>query len=72
MSGDAGAFPKCEVNPLITPGRTTIQVRSSGYRRVEIGRSCWKGHSTGRHEKAPFRLASNLLAALNGAPWTRC
>ena len=30
MSGDAGAFPQCEVNTLITPDRTTIQVRSSG------------------------------------------
>ena len=26
MSGDAGAFPEC----VITPDRTTIQVRSSG------------------------------------------
>ena len=30
MSGDAGAFPKCVGNTLITPDRTTIQVRSSG------------------------------------------
>ena len=30
MSGDAAAFPDCVGNTLITPNRTTIQVRSSG------------------------------------------
>ena len=30
MSGDAGVFPECVGNILITPNRTTIQVRSSG------------------------------------------
>ena len=30
MSVDAGAFPECAGNTLITPDRTTIQVRSSG------------------------------------------
>ena len=30
MSGDAGEFPECELNTLITPDRTTIQVRRSG------------------------------------------
>ena len=30
MSGDAGAFPECVGNTLITPDRTTIQVRCSG------------------------------------------
>ena len=30
MSGDAGAFPECVGNTLITPDRTTIQVGSSG------------------------------------------
>ena len=30
MSGDAGAFSECVGNTLITPDRTTIQVRSSG------------------------------------------
>ena len=30
MSGDAGAFPECVGNTVITPDRTTIQVRSSG------------------------------------------
>ena len=30
MSGDAGAFPECVGNTLITPDHTTIQVRSSG------------------------------------------
>ena len=29
-SGDAGAFSECVGNTLITPDRTTIQVRSSG------------------------------------------
>ena len=49
MSGDAGSFPECEVNTLITPNRSTIQVRSSGYCRVGIDRSSWKGLNTGRH-----------------------
>ena len=30
MSGDVGAFPECVGNTLITPDRTTVQVRSSG------------------------------------------
>ena len=30
MSGVAGAFPECVGNTLITPDRTTIQLRSSG------------------------------------------
>ena len=30
MSGDAGAFPDCVRNTLITPDRITFQVRSSG------------------------------------------
>ena len=30
MSGDAGAFPECVGNTLITPDRTIIHVRSSG------------------------------------------
>ena len=30
MSGLAGAFPDCVGNTLITPDRTTIQVRCSG------------------------------------------
>ena len=30
MSGGAVAFPECVGNTLITPDRTTIQVRSSG------------------------------------------
>ena len=38
MSGDAGAFPECEVNTLFTLDRTTIQVRSSGKGRAGIGR----------------------------------
>ena len=42
-SGDAGAFPECVGNTLITPDRTTIQVRSSGKGRAGIGRSSWKG-----------------------------
>ena len=29
MSGDAGAFPECVGNTMITPDRTTIQVRIS-------------------------------------------
>ena len=30
ISGDAGEFPECVGNTLITPDRTTIHVRSSG------------------------------------------
>ena len=30
MSGDDGEFPECVGNTLITPDRTTMQVRSSG------------------------------------------
>ena len=33
MSEDAGVFPECEVNTLITPDRTTVHVRDLG--RVE-------------------------------------
>ena len=43
MSGDAGAFPECVWNTLITPDRTTVQVRYSGWGRAGIGRSSWKG-----------------------------
>ena len=39
MSGVAEAYPECEVNTLITPDRTTIQVLISGYGRLGIGRS---------------------------------
>ena len=55
MSGDAGAFPECEVNTLITPDRNTIQVRNPGYGRAGIGRSTRKGFNTGHNEKAPVR-----------------
>ena len=30
MSGDAGAFPECVGNTLMSPDHTTIHVRSSG------------------------------------------
>ena len=43
MSGDAGAFPECVGNTLITPDRTTNQVRSSGKARAGICRSSCKG-----------------------------
>ena len=66
----SGAFPECEVKTLIRPDRTTIQVRSSGWSRVGIGRSSWKGLSTGCHEKAPVRCPCCQLTALHGAPWT--
>ena len=66
MSGDAGAFPECVGNTLITPDRTTIQVRSSGYGRAGNGRSSWKGLM------APVRCPCSRLAALHGAPRTQC
>ena len=65
--GDAGEFSECGV---ITPDRTIIQVRSSGYDRAGIGRSSWKGLSTGRHEKAPVPCPCIRLAALHRAPRT--
>ena len=68
ISGDAGAFPECEVNVLITPDRTTIQVRSSGCGRAGIDRSSWKGLDTGRYEKASVRCP----CCLHGAPQTTC
>ena len=66
MSGDVGAFSESEVNTLITPDRTTIQVLSSGYGRVRIGRSSWKGFNTGRHEKAPVRCTCCAANRLHG------
>ena len=71
MSGDAGTFLECEVNILIAPDRTTIQVQSSRLGRVGIGRSFWKSLNTGRHEKAPVRCPCIRLAALHSAPRTR-
>ena len=41
MSEDARAFPECAVNTLITPDRTTIQVRSSGLGQSQMCRSSW-------------------------------
>ena len=38
MSGDAGAFPECEVNTLMAPDHTAFQVSSSGYGRARISR----------------------------------
>ena len=67
MSGDAGAFPKCEVNTLIIPDCTNIQVRSSGWGRAKIGWYSRKGLNTGRHEKAPVRCPCCRLAAFHGA-----
>ena len=66
MSGDAGAFPVCEVNTLITPDRTTIQVRSSALGQVGIDRSSWKGLNTGRLEKAQVRCSYSLVDC---TPW---
>ena len=70
MSGDAGALPVCEVNTLIIPDLTTIQVRSSGCDRVGIGWLSWKGLSTGLLEKAPDRCQCSRMVALHGAPRT--
>ena len=70
MFGDAGAFPECEVNTMITPDRTTIQVQRSGYGRAGICRSSWKGLNTGRHENAPVHYPCSGLAAHHFAPRT--
>ena len=68
IKGDSGAFPECVGNTLITPDRTTIQVRSSGWGRVGICRTSRKGLNTGRHERTPVRCPCSRLAALHGAP----
>ena len=65
LSGDAGAFPECEV---MTPDHITVQVRSCGLGRAEIGRSSWKGLNTGRHEKVPVCCPCSWLATLHGTP----
>ena len=67
MSGYAGALPDYEV---MTRGHTAIQVRSSGYGQAGIGRTSWKGLSTGCHKKAPVCCPCSRLAALHGAPRT--
>ena len=70
MSVNVGAFHEWEVNTLITPDRTTIQVRSSGLGRAGIGRSSWKDLNTGRHEKSPARCPCTRLTAFHGASRT--
>ena len=65
MSGDAAAFTECVWNTLITPDRTTIQVRSSGYGRAGIGRSSWKGLTWDATRR--FRFVVN--AAVGCTPW---
>ena len=39
MSGDAGAFPECDVKPLMTLDHTAVLIGSSGYGRAGICRS---------------------------------
>ena len=46
MTGDAGAFPECEVNTQIRPDCTTIQMRRSGWGRARMGKTSWEGLST--------------------------
>ena len=36
MSGDAGSFPECVGNTLMSPDRTTIQVRRNATRRLRF------------------------------------
>ena len=67
MSGDTGAHPECEVKTL---NDIAVQVRSSEMGRDVIGRSAWKGHNSGRHDKTPIRCPCSQLAALRGAAWT--
>ena len=71
MSGDAGAFSDMRGDTLMTPDHTAVQVCSSGYSLAGIGRSSWKGLSTGCHVKAPVRCPCGRLATLNGAPRMR-
>ena len=59
-------YPERVVKTLTTPDRTTIHVRNSGWRRVGIGRSSWKGLSTVRHEKVPVRRSLHSMV-LHGA-----
>ena len=53
MSVNAGALSECEVETLMKPDHTALQMRSSG--RAGIGRSSGEGLNTGRHKKAPVR-----------------
>ena len=64
MTGDAGEFPVCVGNTLITPDRTTIQVRSSGYGRAGIGRSSWKGLTRDATRRLRF--------VVHAAGWLHC
>ena len=68
MSGDAGAFPECQLK-TVKPDHIAVQVLSSGLGRVGIGWSSGDGLNMGRHEKAPVRCPCSWLAAVYGAPW---
>ena len=67
MSGDARSFLERKVNTLITPGRSTIQVLSSGLGRVRLVGLPGKALTRGRHKKAPVYCPCNRLATLRGA-----
>ena len=70
MSGNTAAHPECEVKTLMTTVHTAVQVRHSELGLAGIDRSSWKGHTTGRHEKAPVRCPCSQLTALHGVPQT--
>ena len=46
---------------LMTPDHTTIQVRSSGYGRVGVGRFSWKRLNARRHETTLIRCLCSRL-----------
>ena len=64
MSGDAGAFPECEVNTLITPDHTTIQVRKHGL--VESEFICLHGNASTQDSTKRRRFV------VHTAGWQHC
>ena len=68
MSGDS----RVRGDTLVTRDHIAVLERSSVYGRAGTGRSSWKVHETGRHEKALDRCPFSRLATLHCAPRTPC
>ena len=69
-SGRCRSTSRVGGDALMTPDHIVVLVHNSGLHRAGIGRSSWKGLSSGRHEKAPVHCPCSRLAALHGAPRT--